>query len=749
MTLHRANPVSKKTRQLFDEGLKLHRLGRLDEAMLAYDKALKLAPKHFDTLHHVGIVAFQKKNYALSLAFLRLALTVDAGVAAVHSNLGNTLKEMQRFDEALHHYDRAIAFNGGNADTYFNRGAALHAADRPDEALESYDKAIALNDKDEQAWHSRAVVLGDLARYGPAMDSVLRSLALNPRYVEAHWGKALLDLLLGHYTEGWRGYEARWAMKSLRVYDGDRPAGAAWLGAQSLSGKTILLYAEQGLGDTLQFCRYVPLVAQRGAKVVLEAPPSLLGLLATLGGVSELRAKGDVLPAYDYHCALMSLPHALNTQLDTIPDQVPYLSSDPAKVAQWSTRLGKRTRPRVGVVWSGNSRHGNDGKRSIALAEFARLFSDRHEFVVLQNALSAPDRAALALQPAVRQFSESILDFTDTAALCELMDLVVTVDTSVAHLAGALGRPTLVLLASRPDWRWLLERSDSPWYRTARLCRQTRRGDWTSVLDQVIDRLARLPATRHAAEHACPVCGTATAMHDVVDFNKSCAEAQARHLPLSGQPIYYHRCPGCAFAFAPEFRQWPQQAFRDHIYNDGHADVDPDGASVRPLANATFLHALFGDSRGAIRHLDYGGDGTLLSATLREHQWNSTSHDPLQPGERCIEALGKFDLITAFAAFERSADVAGLMRELRVLMADECIVIFSTLFSDGHIEPHRRLTWWYASPRNGHISLFSKQSLVLLAQQNGLEFGSFNETTHCLFGRLPAWAQKLTNERTP
>lgn len=241
----------------------------------------------------------------------------------------------------------------------------------------------------------------------------------------------------------------------------------------------------------------------------------------------------------------------------------------------------------------------------------------------------------------------------------------------------------------------------------------------------------------------CPICATATVLHDVVDFNKSCEEARQHFLPLSGTPIYYHRCPGCAFVLAPEFGAWSELEFQQHIYNDRYIDIDPDYVSKRPLANAEQIQQMFGASSQAIRHLDYGGGSGVLSNALREHGWDSTTYDPFPRNEQRIEALGKFNLITAFEVFGHVPDVARMMHNITALMEDECVVIFSTLLSDEHIKPNTRLTWWYASPRNGHISLFSKQSLVLLAEQHGLQFGSFNGGTHCLFNRLPAWGKKL------
>lgn len=243
---------------------------------------------------------------------------------------------------------------------------------------------------------------------------------------------------------------------------------------------------------------------------------------------------------------------------------------------------------------------------------------------------------------------------------------------------------------------------------------------------------------------ACPVCSTATVLYDVVDFNKSCEEARQLFLPLSGKPVYYHHCPACAFMLAPEFGQWSDEDFQQHVYNERYIDIDPDYVSKRPLGNADFLHTLFGDQHRQIRHLDYGGGSGVLSDKLASKGWNSISYDPFPRNERKIAELGKFNLISAFEVFEHVPDVNELMDNITSLMEDECVVIFSTLLSDGHIKPNNRLTWWYASPRNGHISLFSKQSLVTLAEQRGLQFGSFSGGLHCLFNRLPRWASKLT-----
>ncbi|MRW82489.1 methyltransferase domain-containing protein [Pseudoduganella sp. FT26W] len=251
-----------------------------------------------------------------------------------------------------------------------------------------------------------------------------------------------------------------------------------------------------------------------------------------------------------------------------------------------------------------------------------------------------------------------------------------------------------------------------------------------------------ISAPASPAAVACPVCSIETVPHDVVDFSKNCEEARQRFLPLAGWPIYYHRCPDCGFVLAPEFRQWSDQDFQQHIYNERYAEIDPDALSKRPAANADLLRQLFGGSHKEIRHLDYGGHGAL-SGALAEQGWDSAAYQPVPHDPQRLADLGKFNLISAFEVFQRAPDVNQLMQNLAALMEDECMVLFSTLLTDGTVKPNTRLTWWYAAPRNGHVSLYSRQSLTLLAEQHHLQFGSFNNGLHCLFNQLPAWAARL------
>jgi hypothetical protein len=338
------------------------------------------------------------------------------------------------------------------------------------------------------------VLLVELSRHREAIASFAQVTALAPDFAAAHWAEALNRLRLGDFEAGWRKYE--WRQQTATVGLGLRQFDLPpWIGNEDPAGLRILLHAEQGYGDTLQFCRYAPLLAERGARVILLVQRPLLSLLRGLARV-DVRADGDALPEFDRHCPLMSLPFAFRTRVDNVPAEVPYLRADPARASRWKDLLGPRSRPRVGLVWSGNVRHEKDRERSLPLRMLAPLFETGAEFVGLVRDIRERDRADLALF-ALRPLGEQVSDFADTAALIDNLDLVITVDTSVAHLAGAMAKPTWILLDSRPDFRWMLDREDSPWYPTARLLRQRAPGDWTGVVERVaaeLDALVRAGA---------------------------------------------------------------------------------------------------------------------------------------------------------------------------------------------------------------------------------------------------------------
>jgi len=474
----------------YRRGLSLQRLQRFEAAAQAHAQAVALAPRLGDAHFQRGNALRAMGRAAEALASYEAAIAARPDDAESHGNRANLLQEAGQLEAAVAGYDQALAILPGYAGAHHNRGVALRALSRPEEALASLDRALAIDPGNAGAHLERGLALQDLNRADEALASHGRALALRPGDPVATWNQAWVRLLTGDYEHGWAQYEAGWAAGQRGPRrEFDRPL---WTGQEPLQGRTILLHAEQGLGDTLQFCRYAAPVAALGARVVLEVPAPLVSLMQGLDGVDTVVEAGAALPPFDLHCPLLSLPRAFGTRLDTIPAAGPYLRSDPAPRQRWKQQLGaSRGRPRLGLAWSGST-WGRNARRSLTLGEFLPSLPARVEGVCLQKALREIDREVLQAQPNLRFFGESIADFSDTAALCDSVDLVVSVDTSVAHLAAAMGRPTWILLPHAADWRWLLDRSDSPWYPSVRLYRQHAPGDWSQVL-------ARLRADLRAA----------------------------------------------------------------------------------------------------------------------------------------------------------------------------------------------------------------------------------------------------------
>jgi hypothetical protein len=394
---------------------------------------------------------------------------------------------LKRSEEAVSIFDQALAQSPDLAELHGNKANALKALDRFDEALACYDWAIGLKPNYPEAHNNRGTCLEDMMRMGEALFSYRNALALKPHYAEAHWNFALNRLRLGDLKTGWLESEWRWKCPTLQLRQRDF-VQPLWLGADPIENKVLLLHSDQGLGDSIQFLRYVPLVATRGARVVLEVDQALHQLCAELPGVSQLIAKGETLPAFDFHCPLSSLPLAFDTTLGTIPQAVPYLSAGD-KAAAWKDRLGSTKTPRVGLVWAGNPNHNNDRNRSIPLEALLPLLDVKAQFFSLQKEARPSDAAVLRERKEILDLGPELGSFAETAAIIQNLDLLISVDTSVAHLAGALGRPVWVLLPYVPDWRWQLIRTDSPWYPTARLFRQSETRDWPSVVDRAVAAL--------------------------------------------------------------------------------------------------------------------------------------------------------------------------------------------------------------------------------------------------------------------
>jgi hypothetical protein len=360
------------------------------------------------------------------------------------------------------------------------------------EAAIALTMATRMDPANAEAFNDLAAALFVLGRDAEALACLQRSLTLRPDLPEAQETDAIWLLRYGRFNEGWRKYEARFRTRANRHLwrSFSQPV---WKG-EPLAGRTILLHAEQGLGDVLHFVRYAPLVAARGGRVILQVYAEVIPLLSQLQGVVQMIDATSELPPFDVHCSLLSLPLAFGTDLDSIPASVPYLSVPADRLAAWRRILGPRRGLRVGVAWSGNPNHRDDARRSIPFDTFATLLADRPdiEFHVVQTELRAADREALKALPYVRNHADDLRDFGDTGALVSLMDVVISVDTSVVHLAGALDRPVWLLLAHLAEWRWLLERDDSPWYPSTWLLRQPERGDWSSVLSTVSSRLTEM-----------------------------------------------------------------------------------------------------------------------------------------------------------------------------------------------------------------------------------------------------------------
>jgi tetratricopeptide (TPR) repeat protein len=529
--------------ELLAAGLAEHRAGRAAAARALYEAALARDPGAADAHHLLGRLDQRGGDRRAALARFDRAIALDAGPAAFHHSRARVLLELgqcaaalesaeraivrqpaparhhcthataliglRRFVEAVAGFDRAIARDPALAEAHLNRGVALLECDAVEAALESLDRALALHPDDALAHDNRGTALSRLGRVAEAAQSHARALARDPGRIEAQWNLGLCQLRLGDLPRGWEGFESRLRVPGFapRLRRFRQPI---WRGGSDLAGRTILLHDEQGFGDTIQFARYVPMVAALGARVVLAVQPQLARLFAGFPGVAHHAVVGAELPPFHRHCPLPSLPAAFGTRLDTIPWTGPYLAAPPALAAAWAARLGPRRRPRIGLVWAGGARPaqpelaGVNARRNLPLAALAALAGVPADFVSLQKGAAAEAELAARQRdgwagPVIADPVDAIDDFADTAALIAALDLVVAVDTAVAHLAGAMGKPVWLLSRFDSCWRWMLDRDDSPWYPTLRLFRQVRPGDWGEVMGRVVVAL-RAPLARWRAD---------------------------------------------------------------------------------------------------------------------------------------------------------------------------------------------------------------------------------------------------------
>jgi len=465
--------------------------GNLDEAERLCKLILEADPKQVDALNLLGVARLRRGQAEDALEYLTRAYGLDRRFTDVAYNLGVALGELERWEQALVVYDRVLRTDPSNARAWNNRGNVLQKLDRWKEALAAYDRTLLLQPDHPNAHHNRGLVLLTLGRPREALGAFERAVALAPANAEAQWTKSLTHLLLGEFEAGCRLHEWRWKTVQMgRLARGFHEP--LWLGEAGIEGRTLLLHADQGLGDTIQMARYVPMVEARGAKVILEVQPPLVRLMSSLSPTVEVIARDASLPRFERHCPLGSLPLAFRTTLENIPSRDSYLHAQTADIERWAARLGPRERPRIGIAWSGNPRHKRDRDRSIPFAKLTPVLDARFEWHALQTIFREGEEEA-ARAAGVHISKGELADFAETAALVSNLDLVVSVDTSIAHLAGALGKPVWILLTWEPDWRWLLGRDDSPWYSSARLFRQPALGDWDGALANVASALAARP----------------------------------------------------------------------------------------------------------------------------------------------------------------------------------------------------------------------------------------------------------------
>ena len=821
-----------RVKGLLDAAYGHQKAGRFSEAEPIYRQLLELEPRHASALHLLGMVGMQTGRSEMALDLIGQAIAIEGGNAQYHSNLGNLLQTQGDLEQAVASYRRALELNPRSASAWSNLGEALKTEGRLEEAAASLEKALALEPELavahsnlgnvrqaegqlEQAFacYERALELQpDLAMAHVNMGHLReaqgnlreaaacyeRALELKPIFEVARFNRSILRLLEGDFAGGLPDYEKRRQLHAKRDF-----IQPQWSG-EPLRGARILLYAEQGFGDTIQFLRYVPMVQAAGGEVILEVQASLRRIAAELPGIdaSHVIASGESLPDFSWQCSLMSLPLAFRTTIESIPATTPYLTVPMAAWQKASEYPWPENRLRIGLAWAGSPTHLKDRYRSINPELLAPLLG--------QYASDNPDAAFYSLQVGPRAHEMAMLggnvtdlaprieDMADTAALILHLDLVIAVDTAVVHLAAALGKPVWVLLPLAPDWRWLLDREDSPWYPTMRMFRQQRLGEWGAVIARVDEALVEFCAANRPhdgpernpdrtpprlespntgrsagglaedsqssgkspapvaptatgakplrlpvfplAQVPCKVCGEGCRLFGFVDFHKSCEEARGKKLPLSGLAVYYRRCGRCGFVFTADFDGWGFEEFRRYIYNSDYGLVDPDYAEARPAANARLVAETFPLAREATRILDYGGGAGLLAERLRGQGFSAETYDPFSefdalPSER-------FDLITCFEVMEHVPQPRQTVKTMTGLLKDEGAIFFSTLVQPADFA-QVGLGWWYAAPRNGHISLYSTAALARLFGEAGMKVASFSAGLHMAYRAAPGFAQHL------
>ncbi len=466
-------------------GAALQELGKFDEAILCYQQAITLNQKFSKAHNNLGTALKKQHKLEEAIKHFNIAIELKPDYTDAHYNLGSSLHISERLDDAIAAYEKAIILKPDYAKAHYNLGNALKEQNKFEEALESYKRSIVIKPDYVRAYNNMGTILQDQCKIDEAAECYSRAIKLKPDYADAYLNKALTSLLNGNFTNGWQEYEWRYRTKNYVPRSFNQPM---WDG-KPLNDKTILIHTEQGFGDTIQFIRYLPMVQAQGGRVIFECHQNLICLLKRCAGfdkIIERKPSGKLSEDFDFNAPLLSLPGLFGTTLDSIPSDIPYITADTGLIDQWRIRLDDDNKFKIGIVWAGNPNHKKDHSRSCSLSDFASLAKiPELSFYSLQKEQASLEACKWPGGRKITKLDNDISNFADTAAIIANLDLVISVDTVVAHLAGAIGKPVWTLLPFVPDWRWLLNRTDSPWYPSMRLFRQTRPNDWTGVFKLV------------------------------------------------------------------------------------------------------------------------------------------------------------------------------------------------------------------------------------------------------------------------
>jgi len=524
---------------MLQQAMQAFQSGNFDRANSILVKIIQADSKCLPALHVLGLIKVSQEKYKEAADYLGRAVRLNPNDASLRYNLAKalvdsgfnkesithhkkaielepdnpeillnyakTLASLENFNEALDILNCAVNIAPNHAGLWVNKGNILHSLKSYDEAIVNFDKALQISPENAVAWTNKAISLEALDRLDEAIFAYDCATKVDQAYVSAYWNKSNLKLSLGDYQSGWELFEWRWRTKAQKNLFRQYPQ-PIWLGGESLKDKTILIWSEQGLGDSIQFCRYVKMVADLGANVIFEVQEPLVELFGSLDGVDQIIPMGSRVSDFDFHCPLMSLPLAFKTSIETIPNQVPYIKPAKNKISFWGNRLDRSKKLQVGLVWSSGFRPDHpelweaNAKRDIPLSLLAQINLPDIAFYSLQKGSNGEKQLAIWKESPensmnIIDFTQDLLDYSDTAALIDALDLIISVDTSVAHMAGALGKPVWVLNCYDSCWRWLRNASLNPWYPTAKIFHQPIRGDWSPVVVEVQECLKRIAIT--------------------------------------------------------------------------------------------------------------------------------------------------------------------------------------------------------------------------------------------------------------